>query len=186
MRAARSIDWIIGEMNDGNGLSDTTSILKGNGSKSNTRAVCIGMGEQQLDLTTRAVHIGKHSDSNMVTRAVMQDQATAIINGITKIEHGATHANGEQTERVLMLSPQARGDANPMLLIDEDEVTAGHAASVGQVDENQIYYMMSRGISREMAERLIIYGFLEPIVKSIPLKEVSEQLQKLVERKLER
>ena len=181
-----SIDWIIGEMNDGNGLSDTTSILKGNGSKSNTRAVCIGMGEQQLDLTTRAVHIGKHSDSNMVTRAVMQDQATAIINGITKIEHGATHANGEQTERVLMLSPQARGDANPMLLIDEDEVTAGHAASVGQVDENQIYYMMSRGISREMAERLIIYGFLEPIVKSIPLKEVSEQLQKLVERKLER
>lgn len=181
-----SIDWIIGEMNDGNGVSDTTSLLKGNGSNANIRGLCVGMGEQELDLTTRAVHFGKRSESNMVTRAVMQDKAKAIINGITKIEHGATNAHGEQTERVLMLSPHARGDANPLLLIDEDEVTAGHAASAGQVDENQIYYLMSRGISREVAERLIIYGFLEPVIKSIPLQEVAVQLRKLVERKLER
>ena len=84
-----------------------------------------------------------------MTRAVMRDSATAIINGITKIEKGATKANGQQTERVLMLSPKARGDANPILLIDEDDVKAGHAASVGQVNEEQVYYLMSRGISRE-------------------------------------
>ncbi|MNI88787.1 FeS cluster assembly protein SufD [compost metagenome] len=83
-----------------------------------------------------------------------------------------------------MLSPKARGDANPILLIDEDDVKAGHAASVGQVNPEQIYYLMSRGISREQAERLVIYGFLAPVVSDIPLEQLQEQLQGLVERKL--
>ena len=73
-----------------------------------------------------------------------------------KIENGSTKSNGQQTERVLMLSPKARGDANPILLIDEDDVKAGHAATVGQVNQEQVYYMMSRGIPRKEAERLII------------------------------
>ncbi|MDP5275109.1 Fe-S cluster assembly protein SufD [Chengkuizengella axinellae] len=180
------IEWIIGEMNDGNCMSDTSTVLKGNGSTSDAKIVCIGLNEQKLNITTNATHFGKNSDSDMITRAVMNDNATAIINGVTKIEHGAKNANGEQTEKVLMLSPTARGDANPMLLIDEDEVTAGHAASVGQVDQNQIYYLMSRGISKETAERLIIYGFLAPVVSEIPIKQVSDQLQALIEGKLER
>lgn len=178
------MEWIIGEMNDGNCMSDTSSLLKGSGSVSDTKLICIGANEQKLNITTNARHWGKSSDSDMISRAVMTDSATAIINGITKIEHGATNSNGEQTERVLMLSPKARGDANPMLLIDEDEVTAGHAASVGQVDQEQIYYLMSRGVSRKDAERLIIYGFLAPVVNSIPIKKVSDQLQALIERKL--
>ncbi|MNG21301.1 FeS cluster assembly protein SufD [compost metagenome] len=121
----------------------------------------------------------------MITRAVMREEATAIINGITKIEKGATKANGEQTEKVLMLSPKSRGDANPILLIDEDDVTAGHAASVGQVNPEQVYYLMSRGISKKDAERLIIYGFLAPVVSEVPIDAVREQLQRLLERKLE-
>lgn len=179
-----SIDWVIGEMNNGNVLSDVSSILKGNGSRSYAKVVCIGEGKHELNVSTRAVHYGLNSDSDMLTRAVMRDEAQAIINGITKIEKGATGANGEQTERVLMLSPKARGDANPMLLIDEDEVTAGHAASAGQVDKDQIYYLMSRGISKQVAEKLIILGFLEPIVSEIPIKAVKEQLSALIERKL--
>src|SRR5690606_28219319 len=122
----------------------------------------------------------------MITRAVMRDEATAIINGITKIEHGATKSDGQQTERVLMLSPKARGDANPILLIDEDDVTAGHAASVGQVNIEHVHYLMSRGIPKEEAERLIIYGFLYPVIEEIPLEGLREQLSALVERKLGR
>ncbi|MED4603861.1 Fe-S cluster assembly protein SufD [Paenibacillus validus] len=178
------IEWIVGEMHYGNAMSDTTSILKGNGSNSDAKVICVGTNDQKLNVTTRAVHFGKSSDSNMITRAVMRDEATAIINGITKIEHGATKANGEQTEKVLMLSPKSRGDANPILLIDEDDVTAGHAASVGQVNPEQVYYLMSRGISREEAQRLIIYGFLDPVVTEIPLEQIRSQLQQLVERKL--
>lgn len=179
-----TINWVIGEMNYGNAMSDTTSVLKGNGSNSDAKIICVGTNEQKLNITTRAVHFGKSSTSGMITRAVMRDEATAIINGITKIEKGATGANGEQTEKVLMLSPKARGDANPILLIDEDDVKAGHAASVGQVNPDQIYYLMSRGISREEAQRLVIYGFLAPVVSEIPMEKVQSQLQSLIERKL--
>ncbi|MCR2804361.1 Fe-S cluster assembly protein SufD [Paenibacillus soyae] len=179
------VEWIIGDLNDGHTLSDTKSVMKGQGSTSDVKVISVGNNAQQMSLTTRAVHFGKSSDSNMITRAVMRDSASAIINGITKIEHGATKANGVQTERVLMLSPKARGDANPILLIDEDDVTAGHAASVGQVNPEQVYYLMSRGISRQDAERLIIYGFLAPVVSEISVEAVRNQLQRLLERKLE-
>ncbi|OCT11642.1 Fe-S cluster assembly protein SufD [Paenibacillus pectinilyticus] len=178
------IGWVVGELNYGNSMSDTTSILKGKGSDSDAKIICVGTHEQKLNLTTRAVHWGKASTSDMITRAVMRDSSTAIINGITKIEKGATGCNGQQTEKVLMLSPKARGDANPILLIDEDDVKAGHAASVGQVNAEQVHYLMSRGITKEEAQRLIIYGFLAPVVSEIPVKSVEEQLQSLVERKL--
>ncbi len=184
LEADARIDWVIGEMNQGDSMSDTTSVLRGNGSSSDARVICVGTGEQKLNITTRAIHFGKSSNSDMSTRAVMRDSSTAIINGITKIEKGATHCNGEQTERILMLSPTARGDANPLLLIDEDEVTAGHAASVGQVNQEQVHYLMSRGISREEATKLIIYGFLAPIVSEIPIATLEEQLKAVVERKL--
>lgn len=180
-----AVEWIIGEMNSGNAVSDTTSLLKGDGSSADAKVICVGTGDQRLSLTTRAVHVGKASNSDMITRAVMRDEATAIINGITKIEKGATGANGQQTEKVLMLSPKARGDANPILLIDEDDVKAGHAASVGQVNPEQIYYLMSRGIPKETAQRLIIYGFLAPVVSVIPIAKIEDQLGRLVERKLE-
>ncbi len=178
------IDWIVGEMNYGNTASDTKSVLKGNGSSSNAKIIAVGSGAQKLNYTTQAQHFGRNTPSNMITRAVMRDSATSIINGITKIEKGATRADGQQTEKVLMLSPKARGDANPILLIDEDDVTAGHAASVGQVNPEQVYYLMSRGISKHDAETLVIYGFLAPVVSQIPLEGLRNQLQSLVERKL--
>ncbi|MFD1886232.1 Fe-S cluster assembly protein SufD [Paenibacillus wenxiniae] len=179
-----SIEWIIGEMNDGNTVTDTSTVLKGNGSTSDAKIIAVGSGSQRLNYTTRAIHFGKDSTSQMTTRAVMREEANAIINGITKIEHGATRSNGEQAEKVLMLSPKARGDANPILLIDEDDVMAGHAASVGQVNPEQVHYLMSRGITRAQAERLIIYGFLAPVVSDIPLEQLQTRLQELVERKV--
>ncbi|GAB2723271.1 Fe-S cluster assembly protein SufD [Paenibacillus thermoaerophilus] len=180
------VEWTLGELNNGNAVADTATILLGNGSSSDSKGISVGSGSQKMDITTRAVHWGKMTPSEMITRAVMREEATAIINGITKIEKGATGANGQQTEKVLMLSPNARGDANPILLIDEDDVKAGHSASVGQVNPEQVYYLMSRGIPRAEAERLIIYGFLSPVIEDVPLENVRNQLQTLVERKLSR
>jgi Fe-S cluster assembly protein SufD len=178
------VEWIVGELQGGNALTDTKTILKGGGSASDTKVIAVGTGSQRESLTTQAVHIGRASESTMVTRAVMTEEATAIINGVTKIEKGATKANGQQAEKVLMLSPKARGDANPILLIDEDDVKAGHAASVGQINAEQVYYLMSRGIARAEAERLIVHGFLEPVVSEIPLESLREQLRRILERKL--
>jgi Fe-S cluster assembly protein SufD len=178
------IEWALGQMNDGNTISDNTIHLHGDGSHTDTKTVTVGRGEQKQNFTSQIFHYGKNSDSNILNHGVMRDSASAIYNGITKIEHGAQKANGEQTQRVLMLSEKARGDANPILLIDEDDVTAGHAASVGNVDEMQLYYLMSRGISRHEAERLIIHGFLAPVVTELAIDSVRERLVEVIERKV--
>lgn len=178
------MEWILGEMNDCNTIANNTTILKGNASTAETKTICVGTGAQRQNLTSQVQHIGTHSESNMVSKAVMTDEAVTILNGITKIEKGAEKANGVQAEKILMLSEKARGDANPVLLIDEDDVKAGHAASVGRVSEDSIYYLMSRGITRQEAERLIILGFLDPVVAEIPIEEVRTKLRQALERKL--
>ncbi|MBB5173519.1 Fe-S cluster assembly protein SufD [Texcoconibacillus texcoconensis] len=178
------IYWALGQMNDGNTVSENTTYLMGQGSYADSKAVSIGRGEQSQNFTTNIVHYGKNSDGQILSHGVMKDRASSIFNGISKIEKGATKANGEQTERVLMLSEKARGDANPILLIDEDDVTAGHAASVGRIDPLQKFYLMSRGISEQEAERLVIHGFLAPVVGELPVEAVKEQLTEVIERKV--
>ncbi|GAB6935242.1 MAG: Fe-S cluster assembly protein SufD [Bacillota bacterium] len=180
------IEWILGEMGSGNTISENATVLQEDGACADTKLVALAGGEQKASFTSRVVHIGRHTESTILAKGVIMDAATAVLNGITKIEKGATKANGEQAESVLMLSDKARGDANPILLIDEDDVKAGHAASVGKLDELQLYYLMSRGISREEAERLLIHGFLAPVVSEIPIAGVKERLQLVIERKLGR
>ncbi|MBT2574792.1 Fe-S cluster assembly protein SufD [Bacillus sp. ISL-51] len=178
------IEWALGLMNDGDTISENTTNLYGDGTYGDTKTVVVGRGEQTENFTTQIIHFGKASEGYILKHGVMKDAASSIFNGIGKIEHGASKANAEQESRVLMLSEKARGDANPILLIDEDDVTAGHAASVGRVDPIQLYYLMSRGISKEEAERLVIYGFLAPVVKELPIEGVKKQLVSVIERKV--
>ncbi len=178
------IDWALGQMNEGNTVSDNTTVLAGDGSYADSKSVSIGRDNQSQNFWTHIIHHGKHSDGQILTHGVMKDKASSIFNGVTKIEHGATKANGEQTERVLMLSEKARGDANPILLIDEDDVTAGHAASVGRIDPLQMFYLMSRGLSKTEAERLVIHGFLAPVVNQLPIQAVKNRLSEVIERKV--
>ena len=83
-----------------------------------------------------------------------------------------------------MMSPDAHGDANPILLIDENDVIAGHAASVGPVDPEQMYYLVSRGIPQSQAERLVIRGYLSPVITAIPSKLLRQKMIDILERKL--
>ena len=178
------VEWALGLMNDGNTVSENVTFLKGDGSYANSKTVVIGTGVQKQNFTTKIQHTGKRSEGYILKHGVMKDEAISIFNGIGFIEHGASKSIAQQSSRVLMLSPKARGDANPMLLIDEDDVIAGHAASVGRVDENQLYYLQSRGISRREAERLIIHGFLAPVVNELPVEQVKKQLVEVIERKV--
>lgn len=182
--AHAEIDWALGQMNSGNTVSENITHLIGDGSVSNAKAVSVGSTKQTQNFTASIVQHGKDTDGNISQRGVMKGQATAIFNAVGKIEHGGTRSNSEQESRILMLSDQARGDANPILLIDEDDVTAGHAASVGKIDEMQMYYLMSRGIKEEEAERLIIHGFLAPVVNNLPIESVKNQLKHVIERKI--
>ncbi|MBB6445031.1 Fe-S cluster assembly protein SufD [Bacillus benzoevorans] len=178
------IEWSLGLMNDGNTISENTTNLVGTGSSGDTKMVSVGRGEQIQNFTTQIVHYAKYTTSNILKHGVTKDGSTSIFNGIGKIEHGASKSNAEQESRILMLSEKARGDANPMLLIDEDDVVAGHAASVGRVDPVQLYYIMSRGIAKHEAERLIIHGFLAPVVNQLPIEGVKKQLVEVIERKV--
>jgi Fe-S cluster assembly protein SufD len=178
------IEWALGLMNDGNTISENTTNLIGDGSLGDTKSVVVGRGEQIQNFTTQVVHFGKNSEGFILKHGVMKDKASSIFNGIGKIEHGASKSNAQQESRVLMLSEGARGDANPILLIEEDDVMAGHAASVGRVDPLQLYYIMSRGISQTEAERLIIHGFLAPVVNQLPIEGVKNQLREVIERKV--
>ncbi|MCO7127309.1 Fe-S cluster assembly protein SufD [Sporolactobacillus shoreicorticis] len=178
------IQWALGQMNDGNTLSENATNLEGDGAAADIKAVSIGSGTQKQNFDNYVRHVGKATQSQLLVRAAQKDASNSIFNARTKIEHGASGADGEQTQRVLMLSDDARGDANPILLIDEYDVIAGHAASVGRVDPDQLYYLMSRGIKQELAEKLIVEGFLAPIVDLLPIEGVRRQLTTLIERKV--
>ena len=178
------IEWALGLMNDCNTISENITHLVGDGSSSDMKSVVVGRGEQRQNFRSEIVHWGMDTDGFILKHGVMKDGSSAIFNGIGKIEKGATRANAVQESRILMLSERARGDANPILLIDEDDVTAGHAASVGRVDPLQMFYLMSRGIAKEEAERLIIHGFLAPVVSKLPIEGVKKQLTEVIERKV--
>lgn len=178
-------DWAIGIVNDQNTLGDITSELIGEGSHSESKVIAVTTGKQSNGINNRVVNRGKHTTANISQRGVLLEKSELVFNGIGDIIHGASGANAEQENRVLMMSNQAHGDANPILLIDENDVIAGHAASVGQVDQNQLYYLMSRGIDKNLAQRLVIRGFLGAVLDEIPLPEVRQEMIDMIERKLE-
>lgn len=179
------VDWSIGLMNDGNTIADFDTDLRGEGAHSEIKVVDITSNRQQEGVNTRVTNYGKHSIGHINQRGVIMDRSRLVFNGIGHIIHGASDANAEQQNRVLMMSDKAHGDANPILLIDENDVIAGHAASVGQVDKKQLYYLMSRGIDEKTAQRMVIRGFLGDVLVSIPSKVIREQLVQTIERKLE-
>ena len=179
-----SIDWAIGVMNEGNVVADFDSDLIGNGSHADLKAVALSSGRQVQGIDTRVTNYGCNSIGNILQHGVILEKATLTFNGIGHIIKGAKGADAQQESRVLMLSDQARSDANPILLIDENDVTAGHAASIGQVDPEDMYYLMSRGLDKATAERLVVRGFLGSVIVEIPVKEVRDEMIATIEEKL--
>ena len=179
-----SVDWAIGVMNDGNIVADFDSDLVGEGGHSEVKIVAISGGKQTQGIETRVTNKAPHTIGHILQHGVIRERGVLTFNGIGHILKGAKGADAQQESRVLMLSDKARGDANPILLIDENEVTAGHAASVGRVDPEEMYYLMSRGLHKEEAERLVIRGFLGSVLTAIPVEEVQKELIEVIEGKL--
>lgn len=179
-----SIDWALGIMNEGNVIADFDSDLIGNGSHANLKVIGLSSGRQVQGIDTRVTNYGNNSVGHILQHGVILERGTLTFNGIGHIVKGAKGADAQQESRVLMLSDKARSDANPILLIDENEVTAGHAASIGQVDPEDMYCLMSRGLDQETAERLVIRGFLGAVITEIPVKEVRDEMISVTDTKL--
>ena len=178
------VEWAIAFMNDCNTLGDLDSELVGEGSFADSKAIAVTTANQKVGINNRVTNRGPHSTGLINQRGVLLENSRLIFNGIGQIVHGAHGSKADQQNRVLMMSDEAHGDANPLLLIDENDVIAAHAASVGPVDKVQMNYLMSRGIPYDQAQRLVIRGFLGAVLDAIPNKDVRGKMIDILERKL--
>ncbi len=174
----------LGALNDGNTVSENLVALVGQGATAEVKTVAIAEGSQKQNITVNIEHFAPYTEGHIVNHGVSKDNAQLTFNGIGKINKGMNGSNAQQESRAMILSETARADANPILLIDEYDVKAGHAAGVGKIDEEQLYYLMSRGLTRRAAEILIIHGFLMPFIDDIRSDVIKSEFVKVIERKI--
>lgn len=179
------MQWLQAEMGAGLMRSGTTSVLRGVGGEALALLVFFASGRQHLDLLAGLVHHGARTNGLMLARGVLTGQARTIYRGTSDIRRGAKGSNSQQKEKSLHLGGEVRSDAIPALYIDENELQAGHAATTGRVNEEELFYLQSRGLPRREAERLIVHGFFAPLVEQIPLEAARAELTGLVDRKLD-
>lgn len=177
------VDWTIAAMNHGKAAYHVYTELNESGATSDSRMMAIsdGVSEQVVEINTQ--NKSAHTIGHILQHGIVQDKGQVIFNGIGKIHQGANGAEAIQKSRILMMSEHGRGDANPILLIEHDDVKANHAASIGQLNEEDIYYLMSRGLTQHMAERIVARGFLEPVVQSAN-QDIQDELWSMINRKL--
>lgn len=179
------VEWAVSDISDGFTVQLVENVLKGTGARAMTRVLGLGYARQHMDLTASMVHEGRHTESDIVMHGVLRNKANSVYRSRTQIIKGAVGAGSEQHDRMIMIDGSARADAIPMLLIDENDVQrCGHAASVGKIDPVQIYYLMSRGIPREEATKMIIWGYLHDSVASLPTEAMRELVIRRIEGKL--
>lgn len=159
--------------------------LAGTGAEARTSGLFVGHASQRFQLDLENVHRAEHTMSDLLLRGVLGDRASAIVRGLGRIRFGAREATSNQRTDTLLLSPGARADTIPSLKIDEDDVHAGHGAAVGQIDEEALFYLMSRGLARPVATRLLVEGFLEALLTKSPNGRMEKRLRHLIWRKIE-
>ena len=176
--------WTTAALSKGNTLGDYSLDALKEGGEGELEILSVATGSQKKGFNTQTINDAQHTIGHILQHAAVLDEAFLSFNGITSIDHGAKFSDGRQTSRILMLSEKARGDVNPLLFIDQFEVTAGHSASAGQLDQDQLHYLMSRGISRRVAEQLVARGFLGVIIERIRDRSLQDEIIKVVDERL--
>jgi len=151
--------------------------LLGPGASNELRTTFLGTGDQVHDFRTRQFHVGARTISTLLSKGAVADESRSIYTGLIEIEKGAKRTDARQTNHNLLLSKSAHADSVPNLDIRENDVMCAHASSVGPLDELQRWYLESRGVSREDAQRLMIQGFFNEMLAALP-----QELAELVER----
>lgn len=174
------LDWLIGSFGANFSQVHVESGLAGEGAESNIHGTYYGSGDQHFEQQLVANHLVGKTTSNTYARGIVSEQSKAVYRGMIKIQLGAHGSSADQNGHAMLLGSDAHIDAIPGLEIDADDVTAGHGATVGQIDEEQLFYLMSRGLSREQATQLIIKGFFEDLFRHIPVDTTRELFWKAV------
>lgn len=157
--------------------------LNGRGSSFEGYEVFFGDGKQRYDLDANLIHNSPDSAGSITAKGVLKGESQSIFKGMVKIRKGAKNSHSYLAHHAMLLDKRARSDAIPGLDIDTNEVKATHSASVAQLDEEQVFYLMARGLPHDEARKLIVTGFFEPIVSRIPIEFAREGAKFTIEGK---
>ncbi|MFZ0327513.1 MAG: Fe-S cluster assembly protein SufD [Nitrososphaeraceae archaeon] len=161
------ISWYSGMFGSQLSRYKIDSIMKGPGSVAEDVEIIFGIGDQSFDVTSNLIHEGNNSRGRVLVKSVMKDFSKSLFKGMIKIGKGAKGSESYLAGHAILLDKGAKSDAIPGLEIETNEVKATHSASVAQLDESQIFYLMSRGLNLESAKREIVNGFLEPLSRKM-------------------
>jgi Fe-S cluster assembly protein SufB/Fe-S cluster assembly protein SufD len=159
------------------------NVLAGRGSRADTLEVTMTTGTQMFDVTLNLRHVAPDTIGRVHAKGIGGGRSRTLFKGIIRIEREAKNTGAYLAEHAMLLSPEARADAIPGLEIETDNVKATHSASVAQIDPEHLFYLMSRGIPREEAVKLISFGFFEPVIREIDVPEVRWGIRYLLEKK---
>jgi Fe-S cluster assembly protein SufD len=178
------LDWVAGGFGSKKGKIRIQNDLAGQGAESTVTGAYFADGSQHLDYDTFQEHIAPNTTSDFAFKGALRDTATAVWRGMIRVERDAQKTNAYQENRNLLLSPDAHADSIPGLEILANDVRCTHGATLGQVDREQLFYLMARGLSRGEAERLIVRGFFQDILDRIDLEPVREALAQALETRI--
>jgi Fe-S cluster assembly protein SufB len=142
-----------------------------------------GPGQQQ-DAGGKMVHFAPHTSSKITSKSISKGGGRSSYRGLLRVHKGAENVRSNVVCDALLLDPQSRSDTYPYIEIDEQDVTIGHEATVSRVGEEQLFYLMSRGLTEEEATTMVVSGFIEPLVKELPM-EYAVEMNRLIQLQME-
>jgi Fe-S cluster assembly protein SufD len=180
------LDWVAGGFGSRRGKVRIHNDLAGQGATSRVTGAYFADGTQHLDYDTFQQHHAPSTTSDFAFKGALREEASVVWRGMIRVEEGAQKTNAYQENRNLILSPDAHADSIPGLEILANDVRCTHGATISQVDREQLFYAMSRGLTRGDAERLIVRGFFQDVLDRIELAPVREALADALEARIPR
>jgi Fe-S cluster assembly protein SufD len=178
------LDWVAGGFGSKKGKTRIQNDLNGQGATSRVTGAYFADGEQHLDYDTFQEHVAPNCESDFAFKGALRDNATAVWRGMIRVEPDAQKTNAYQECRNLMLSPTAHAVPIPGLEIMANDVRCTHGATVSRVDREQLFYLMSRGLPRAEAERLVVRGFFQNVLDRIELEPVRDAVTAALEARI--
>jgi Fe-S cluster assembly protein SufD len=163
---------------------DMAASLEGPGARSDMLGLYFAQKHQHFDHNTRQDHKVPHATSDLLYKGALYDKSRAVFRGIIKVFPKAQRTDAYQTNRNLLLSDRAEATSLPNLEIEADDVRCSHAATVGHLDKEELFYIMTRGVSRREAERLVVFGFFGEVLDRLPMPHVVEELRAAIAERI--
>jgi Fe-S cluster assembly protein SufD len=176
--------WETGQLGSRLTKSYYDSLLPGNGAMTEFNGVYFMQGKQHLDVDTLMHHIGLATSGDLLLHGAVKDKSRSVFTGLIKIEPTAQQTNSYLKNENLILDSTARADSIPSLEIDANDVRASHGATISKIDEEYIFYLMSRGIPRNTAVRMVVEGFFHKVFDRMYNERVREKLFNAVSAKI--